>query len=150
MKERIPVMDERIISFLHAHTNLTIAVSENNIPYCANCFYAYSEKENLLIFKSKLETNHIRIALNNYYVSGTIVPDSLDKTRIQGIQFTALFIQPAMKVLTLARKIYYKKYPFAVGISGNIWAIELRTIKFTDNRLGFGKRLEWKGSENNF
>lgn len=125
-EEKTLAMDKRIISFLQAHTTLTIAVSENDIPYCANCFYAYYESENLLLFKSKAETNHIRIALKNKNVAGTIVPDSPDKTRIQGVQFTGIFIQPEGNSLVRAKNIYYKKYPFAKFTNGIIWAIELQ------------------------
>lgn len=143
-EERICGMDERIISFIQAQTNMTIAVYENNIPYCANCFYALSEKENLLIFKSKPETNHIQMALKNKNVAGTIVPDSLNKTRIQGIQFSGIFFIPEGKDRSSANDIYYGKYPFAISISGEIWAIEIQSIKFTDNKFGFGKRLIWE------
>ena len=146
--EKTMVMDEKIISFLKSQTNITLAVSENNIPNCANCFYAFSEKENLLIFKSKPETSHIKMALKNNKVAGTIIPDSLDKKRIQGIQFTGKFFQPMRELFSSAQNIYYKKFPYALVISGELWAIELHTIKFTDNKLGFGKKLEWKKSEN--
>ena len=137
-------IDERIRSFLSAHTNLTLAVSENDQPYCANCFFSFAEKKNLLIFKSSLETTHISITLRNDKVAGTIIPDSLDKTRIQGIQFTGKIAQAKGDDLTTAQNSYYKKYPFAIAFAGELWAIELLSIKFTDNKLGFGKKLEWK------
>ena len=143
MKEKNEI-DERILSFLAMHTNLTLAVSENNYPYCANCFYAYSEKKNLLIFKSNLDTKHIAIALRNDNVAGAITPDKLDKTRIQGIQFTGKISKAEGEFLTTAKNAYYKKYPFALAFAGELWIIELNFLKFTDNKLGFGKKIEWK------
>ena len=137
-------IDERIISFLKAHTNLTLAVSENNQPYCANCFYSFAEKKNLLIFKSSVDTKHIIIAQKNNQVAGTITPDSLDKTRIQGVQFTGKISQAKGDNLTTAKNSYYKKYPFAIAFAGELWTIELHSIKFTDNKLGFGKKLSWR------
>ena len=137
-------IDERILAFLAAHTNLTLAVSENDHPYCANCFYAYAEKKNLLIFKSSTETNHIVIALRNNLVAGTITPDKLNKTRIQGIQFTGKISKATGEYLTVAKNVYYKKYPFALAFAGELWIIELNFLKFTDNKLGFGKKIEWK------
>jgi uncharacterized protein YhbP (UPF0306 family) len=137
-------MDERIRSFLAAQTNLTLAVSENDHPYCANCFYAFADKKNLLIFKSKPETTHIVLALKNDCVAGTITPDALDKTRIQGIQFTGKISQATGENLITAKNAYYKKYPFALTFAGDLWAIELHFLKFTDNKLGFGKKLEWR------
>jgi uncharacterized protein YhbP (UPF0306 family) len=150
VKERISVLDERIVSFMQSQSNLTLAVSESNIPYCANCFYTWSEKENSLIIKSKRETNHIRVALKNKSVAGTIVPDALNKTRIQGIQFTGVISKPDGALLNAAENIYYNKYPYAKVVSGEIWMIELWAIKFTDNHMGFGKRLEWKISGDNY
>lgn len=143
MKEKNEI-DERIRSFLKTHTNLTLAVSENDYPYCANCFYSFSEKKNLLIFKSNLDTNHIAIALRNDKVAGTITPDKLDKTRIQGVQFTGKISHAIGDYLTTAKNSYYKKYPFAIAFAGELWTIELHSIKFTDNKLGFGKKLQWK------
>lgn len=138
------IMDEEIISFLRLQTNMTIAVAENNFPYCANCFYAFYKNENLLVFKSKPETIHVTIALKNRNVAGTIIPDSLNKSRIQGIQFTGYFLKPERKLFSSAKNTYYKKFPFAMVIPGELWAIELLTIKFTDSKAGFGKKMEWK------
>jgi uncharacterized protein YhbP (UPF0306 family) len=140
-------MDERISSFIMSQTNLTIAVSENDVPYCANCFYAYLEKQNVFILKSKEETNHIRVALKNNNVAGTIIPDSLDKARIQGIQFRGIFSKPVDEFLHHAKKVYYAKFPFAKFVTGDIWTIEVCAIKYTDNKLGFRKRLNWKKFE---
>jgi uncharacterized protein len=137
-------LDGRISSFLLSQTNFTLAVSENNKPYCANCFYAYDLESNRLIFKSKLETTHIVKALKNNCVAGTITPDLLDKTRIQGIQFEGVFFQVSGEKPDKAKSIYYKKYPFALTISGELWVIELGAIKFTDNIMGFGKNINWR------
>lgn len=136
-------INQRIVLFLKQNTNLTIATSKNNIPYCANCFYAYDEDQNFLIIKSDSETNHIRQALQNNNVAGSIIPDRLDPGKIQGIQFRGVFTEPKGDLFELLKKKYYLKYPFALAFSGSIWAIELVYIKMTDNTLGFGKKIEW-------
>ena len=137
-------IDVRIISFVDSQTNLTLAVCEDNNPYCANCFYAYDAERNSLIFKSKSDTTHILIGMKNSLVAGTIIPDSLDKTRIRGVQFTGRLLRSSGSKLMTTQAVYYKKFPFALTISGDLWIIELATIKFTDNKLGFGKKLIWK------
>ena len=137
-------MDERISFFLSSQTNLTLAVSENNLPYCANCFYAFMKEENILVFKSKPETTHIRIVLSNPVVAGTITPDSLGKMRVQGIQFTGKVMSDEINLSRKAKDVYHKKYPFELAFAGEIYLIVLQSVKFTDNKLGFGKRLEWK------
>lgn len=138
------ILDERIMSFLSSQTNFTLAVSDNNKPYCANCFYAYDVERNRLVFKSKPETTHISIALKNPHVAGTITPDALDKTRIQGIQFSGMIVRALEDQPEAAKTVYYKKYPFALVITGELWVIRLQNLKFTDNKLGFGKKLNWK------
>ena len=137
-------MNERITSFLRLNTNLTFATCSNNIPYCANCFYAFDEENNFFVFKSNPETTHIRQGLENNNIAGSIASDKLDRTKIQGIQFSGNFVEPKNELLNLLKTIYYKKYPFAMAFSGTIWAIELTSIKMTDNTLGFGKKIEWK------
>ena len=136
-------VDEKIISFLKQCSALTIATSVNNIPYCSNCFFAYEEKGNFLVFKSKITTAHIQNALKNKNVSGSILPDKLDPTKIQGIQFSGEFLEPKNELLDSVKKTYYKKYPFALAFTGEMWAVELTSIKMTDNTLGFGKKIEW-------
>ena len=137
-------LSEKIVLFLKKSTNLTLATSINNIPYCANCFYAYDAERNLLIFKSDRETHHIEEALLNNKVAGTVLPDKLDSKKIKGIQFSGIFIDAKDELLDSFKKIYYRKYPFALTFAGEIWAVELTNIKMTDNTLGFGKKIHWK------
>ncbi len=132
--------DERITDFIFSHTCLTLAVAENNVPYCASCFYVYVPGMNILVIKSKKSTAHIRRALLNPRVAGAIVPDSLDMKRVQGIQFSGILFN-LQESSCDAASMYYRKYPFAIAVPGELWGIELSSIKFTDHRLGFGKKL---------
>ena len=136
-------VNEKIISFLIQHTVLTLATCSDTIPHCSNCFFAYEEENNLLIFKSKKDTDHIRHGLENKNVSGSVLPDKLNSAKIQGIQFNGTFFEPKNELLEVLKKTYYKKYPFALAFTGEIWAVELTSIKMTDNTLGFGKKIEW-------
>ncbi len=136
-------IDERIVSFLTEHHVLTLATSVNAMPYCANCFYVYLEKENILVFASDTPTKHAQDALKNSYVAGSVVLETSTVGKIQGIQFNG-----EMKVLegeqrTLANKAYLKRFPYAILKKTELWSIEPEFIKMTDNRLGFGKKLIW-------
>jgi uncharacterized protein YhbP (UPF0306 family) len=133
-----------IETFIQSQTALSMATSTNDLPYCASCFYAYVVEKQALIFKSGKETQHIVAALHNKQVAGTILPDKLVTGSVKGIQFNGVFIEPEGAMLDEARKIYYQKYPFALAFSGELWMIELSSIKFTDNTLGFGKKLNWQ------
>ena len=138
-------IDKRIITFLLSQTTLTIATCSEDKPYCATCFYVYSQEDNCLIFKSSKESQHILNALANNSVAGSVLPDKLVTAQLKGIQFTGTFTDPEGEHLKKLQRIYYKKYPFAIAVPGNIWSIELKGIKYTDNTLGFGKKISWEG-----
>lgn len=137
-------MDKKISAFIKAQTALTIATAVDSIPYCATCFYAYLEEENLLVFKSDAETRHISDALINNNVAGSILVDKTEIGKIKGIQFNGTFLSPKDAPLKDAQKAYYFKYPYAAAMKGDLWVIELTSVKFTDNTLGFGKKLIWE------
>lgn len=138
--------DRIIIAFLKAQTAFTIATCVNDVPYCASCYYAYSNDHNLLVFKSSINTLHIQNGIRNNRVAGSILPDKLITGKVQGLQFEGTFCQPSGELYNEAKMAYYKKYPFALAIPGDLWAVSLNSLKFTDNTLGFGKKIRWEKS----
>lgn len=136
-------MQENIRQFILNNKVFTLATSVNNKPYCASCFYAYDEENKLLIFSSEAHTKHVKDAIVNKSVSGTINTENKTVAKIQGIQFLGEFIEPTDS--SSFYQIYYKRFPFAKAKPAPIWAVKLNWIKMTDNTLGFGKKLEWEG-----
>jgi uncharacterized protein YhbP (UPF0306 family) len=139
-----PLLDPGIEQFLLAHTVLSLATSVHDRPYCASCYYAFIPGENVLVFKSDPDTQHIEDALANAQVAGTILPDKLEKTKIQGIQFSGHFKKAEGSIQRKAELTYLSKYPVATLFRGNLWIIELTRIKFTDNALLKGKKILWE------
>ncbi|HMU77077.1 MAG TPA: hypothetical protein PKA86_04575 [Bacteroidia bacterium] len=137
-------MDAQIENFIGSQKNMTLCTSINNTPECANCFYTFMPDGDYLIFKSKKTTGHVSHALVNNKVAGTILPDISKIGSIKGIQFSGVFLEPQEDLLEKAKKIYYSKFPLALGISGELWLIKLTYTKMTDNTLGFGKKLIWE------
>lgn len=137
-------MDKNIIDFLLNQTVLTLSTCIDNKPNCASCFYAFEKSLNYLIIKSDANTTHIKEAILNPSVAGTVLPDKFQKQNVKGIQFLAEFFTPQDELLKKAKICYYKKYPFALAIPGNLWALDLNYIKFTDSTLGFGKKIIWE------
>lgn len=43
-----------------------------------------------------------------------------------------------------ARLAYLKRFPFALAVKLDLWVLTIDYVKMTDNRLGFGKKLEWR------
>ena len=136
-------VDNRIIEFLKKHHVLTLATSNQNIPYCANCFYVYSEEKNMLIFTSDYETKHVKDLKQQDIVAGSIVLETSVIGKIQGVQFQGKIFEPKDELLEIAKKKYLGRFPIAMLMKTTLWVVDLTFLKFTDNRLGFGKKIIW-------
>lgn len=133
----------RITRFFRKHHVLTIATSDNNIPWCANCFYVYLEKENSLVFTTDKDTKHGSGFLKNPRIAGSVVLETMVTGKIRGIQFTGIVSEPEGEMAERARSAYLKRFPVAMLMDTHLWIVRLTHIKMTDNRLGFGKKLIW-------
>ncbi len=139
--------EKRITEFIRQHHVLTLATCTNDKSWCANCFYAYLENENILVFTSDENTKHIQNVMINPEVSGSIVLETKIIGKIQGIQFTGKLLMPEDNFFRVAKTAYLKKFPFAALMNTTLWILKINYIKMTDNRLGFGKKLIWKEND---
>jgi uncharacterized protein len=140
------MIDKKIIRFFSKHHVLTIATTVDNEPWCANCFYAYIEEENALVFTSDYETRHGKEFLKNRLVAGSVVLETIVIGKIRGIQFQGIISEPEGDLLSKAKTRYLKRFPVAALMETRLWVVKLTYIKMTDNRLGFGKKLIWTES----
>ena len=138
-------VDERIVTFIDEHHVLTLAVSKNNLPWCASCFYVYLHERNLFVFTSDPDTRHIRniVQGNNHEVARTIALETKITGKIRGIQFSGPIRKLCGDELKVARKAYLERFPIARLSKLYLWGVEPALLKMTDNRLGFGKKLVW-------
>jgi uncharacterized protein YhbP (UPF0306 family) len=141
------MIDRRIVKFFRKHHVLTIASSDNNIPWCANCFYVYMETENALVFTTDAETRHGKEFVKNPEVAGSIVLETRIIGKIRGIQFQGKVSEPAGDLADKVKNAYLKRFPVAMLMETRLWIVSLTHIKMTDNRLGFGKKLIWLKEE---
>ncbi len=137
-------VDRRIIEFINEHHVLTLATSLENEPWCANCFYVYLEKENAFVFTSDMNTKHIQDSLQQALVAGSVVLETNSIGKIRGLQFQGEMVKLENGYLNAAKKAYLKRFPVAMLMKTTLWAVKPALLKFTDNRLGFGKKLLWK------
>ena len=135
--------EKRMVKFLHDHHVLTLATSQNNQPWCANCFYVYLEEENCFVFTSDYETKHIRDIQEQDLVAGSVVLETHIIGKIQGIQFRGKIYKAENEILKKSKKAYLKKFPVAMLMETTLWVVKLTYLKMTDNRLGFGKKIVW-------
>jgi uncharacterized protein YhbP (UPF0306 family) len=138
------MVEERIIRFFRKHHVLTIATTVDNEAWCANCFYAYLEKDNVLVFTTDADTRHGKEFVMNPVVAGSVVLETKIIGMIRGIQFQGIVSEPKDEMLNIAKSAYLKRFPFAALMETRLWVVDLTLIKMTDNRLGFGKKVIWE------
>ncbi len=141
------MIDSRIIRFFRKHHVLTVCTSAADEPWCANCFYAYIEDDNALVFTTGLDTRHGTEFLKNNLVAGSVVLETPVIGKIRGIQFQGIVTEARGDILEKAEKSYLKRFPVAMLMETHLWIVTLTFIKMTDNRFGFGKKLIWRREE---
>jgi uncharacterized protein YhbP (UPF0306 family) len=137
------MIDRRIVKFLKKHHVLSIATSVDGQPWCASCFYVYLEEENALVFTTDLKTRHGQEFLKNPRVAGTVALETMIIGKIRGIQFEGIISRPDERMEPTVRNAYLKRFPVAMLMETYLWIVKLTHLKYTDNRLGFGKKLIW-------
>lgn len=132
--------DYKIIKFIQSHHVMTLATSVDNAPYCCNLFYAYDEPNNTLIFTSDNTTRHTQMFLANSVVAGSIVLESNFIGKIRGLQLTGKITAASDQ----DKSTYIKRFPYTRLAELTLWRLEISYMKYTDNNLGFGKKLVWE------
>lgn len=127
-------MDERILEFIKNEQLLSWAMSDEKGVYIANAFYVFDEKNLAFIIASHEDTKHIKLASKNPSIALNIAKES-KIAFLKGIQAKAKFKSASKEQI----KIYFSK----LDKSAKIYALELDWLKFTNNALGFGKKLEF-------
>jgi len=140
----IETLDKRIIRFLLKHHVMTLSTANDNRPWSCSCFYVYEEKNNKFLITSDSDTRHIAEVIKQPYVSIAIALETTMIGKIQGVQLTGVMSELKDDELSLAKKAYIKRFPVAAFTKMQLWSIDPDFIKFTDNRLGFGKKMIWQ------
>jgi uncharacterized protein YhbP (UPF0306 family) len=140
--------DTAIWDFIANTDVFTLATCHRGKPYCTPCFYAFDREGKYLIFKSGIGTRHVTELLLQPLVAGSILPKTLSLGKVKGIQFSGRSL-PLREIEGYDRlkKLYYKQFPIALPMAGQLWVIELDDIKMTDNTLGIGNKLRWERTQ---
>jgi uncharacterized protein len=138
-------MDKVITDFIEKQKVASVCcLDEENNPYCFSAFYVFDHIERRLYFKSSSSSSHAHYLLHNKKIAGTIVPDRLNMLAIRGVQFTGFIMNDGVALNHHASAEYHKRYPYALTMPGKVWAIQLETIKMTDNTIGIGHKICWQ------
>jgi len=140
-------MDETIINFLQNQTVMTVCYAdEDGNLFSFPCFYAFNSS-GLLYFKTSSSAHHALQLLNKPGTAGTILPDKLNVLALKGVQFQGEVLPADHPLMHNASRHYYQRFPLALVIPGEIYAIQLTEIKMTDGAKGFGKKITWRKKE---
>lgn len=140
MVEPIP---DPIVRFVRKHHVLTLATQGAEGVWCANCFYAFDRDRGLLLFTSSAETRHGMEMAENPRVAASILLETRIVGRIQGLQITGTVRRADER----EKILYLKRFPYAAVAELHLHALEMEHLKYTDNTLGFGKKLIWNRSQ---
>ncbi len=136
-------VDRRISRFIRRHHVLTLGTVADGQPWCASIFYAYDPVRNAFVYTSERQTRHGREAGENPAVSASIVLETRVVGRVRGLQITG-HTRPVEGNDGWARGAYLKRFPYAAAVPLDLWILEPHYMKFTDNTLGFGKKLIYR------
>ena len=116
-------VDERIARFLGRHHVLTLATAADGTP-----------------FTSDLSTRHAREMLSERRVAASVVLETRIVGKVQGLQLCGTVARGDEE----DKRRYLHRFPYAALAELTLWALVPDYLKFTDNTLGFGKKLIWK------
>ena len=138
------MIDRKLIEFIKEHHVLTLATSDRGEGvHCCNLFYAYDTEANRFIFTSSADTQHVRQWSTAPEVAASVVLETSVVGQVRGLQIEGHIERPDLQERDRARQIYLKRFPFAVVMALELWYLVPRRIKYTDNRLGFGRKILW-------
>ena len=129
---------QRITAFIAKHHVMSLATTDNAEVSACSLFYAYDADKLCFVVASSDETLHGKHILQNSAVAGTIVLETDEVGKIQGLQFRGMMQELQDNRL---KKLYFKTFPYALAMLPKLWQIEVDYFKLTDNRLGFGKKI---------
>ncbi len=138
-------MKINILKFMENQTCATICCTDEKAnPYCFSCYYVFDSENGLMYFKSSAETEHAQLLQKNRMISGTVLPDRLNKLIVKGVQLQGVVLSADGIMTTGASMFYHKKMPFAVAMKGIVFTIRIDRIKMTDSSRVFGTKLYWE------
>lgn len=128
----------KITAFIEKHHVMSLATTNGRKPGVCSLFYAFDASSLSFVVASSEDTLHVKNVLKNPAVAGNILLETEEIGRIEGLQFDGIMTPTHESSL---KKLYFKRFPYAVAMLPKLWQIEVKTFKLTDNKLGFGKKI---------
>jgi uncharacterized protein YhbP (UPF0306 family) len=139
------VLPPEILAFIRSHHVLSLAGADGDgMPWAASLFFVFDAPAQRLLVLSSHDTHHGAQLAIDARVAGTVAGQPQAIEEVRGLQFDGLCRQLQGADAVHALSLYHAAFPQARGMSAPVWEVELHTLKFTDNRLGFGHKVLWR------
>ena len=113
--------------------------------WAANSFYIFDQENVCFYFMTDPNTRHGKLALANPVAAGTINGQPSNIQSIKGLQYKGIIALISDSTeRQQAYQAYTQRFPVAKIKSLPLWKIVIQEMKFTNNSLGFGKKISWK------
>ncbi|AFJ45561.1 YhbP family protein [Shimwellia blattae] len=123
---------------------VTYCVARDSHPWCANAFYVYDPQRVALYLLTDPGSRHGQMAGSCCPVAGTVSGQNKTVALIRGVQFCGELRLLEGEEAREPRARYCRRFPVALAMPAPVWEIRFDELKFTDNTLGFGKKLFWE------
>jgi len=132
-----------IVDLLEGHHVATLAIADEAGPWAASCFYAFDAATMTLIVLTSTNTRHGRALLASPRLAGSVAGQPAAIADIRGVQFeaTAKRLAGVRRAAALGR--FARRHPQAAVVPTDVWALRLDSVKYTDNRIVFARKLHW-------
>ena len=122
---------------------VTWCVYDDGEMWCANAFYYYDPERVAFYVMSEDKTRHAQMSGPCAPIAGTVNGQPKTVALIRGVQFKGEIRRLEGLESEAARNAYNRRFPVARMLPAPVWEIRLDEVKFTDNTLGFGKKMHW-------
>lgn len=138
---------EEISEFIKENKVATVCYVEDASPNCFNCLYACMPDGGGVIFKSSRSSLHSSAMQHDDPVAGTIYQSSKSGLDNVGVQFRGR-VATGEALMDIAEKAYYKRYPLALLIPGELFVVMFDNLKFTRTTKGIRQKCNWERAMN--
>lgn len=125
---------------------LSWTVAQDKQLWCSNAFYVYDEEQVVFYLLTDPLTRHGQMVVERALVAGSVNGQPKSVALLRGVQFLGDIRCLSDAEDKKPRAMYLKRFPVARTMSKSfpVWKIRIDEIKFTDNTLGFGKKIMWQ------
>jgi uncharacterized protein YhbP (UPF0306 family) len=119
------------------------SVAKDGELWAACAFYLYDRENVAFYLLTEETTRHAQMSGPRAVVAGTVNGQPKTVALIRGVQFRGEIRLMEENESAAMRERYYRRFPMARMLPAPLWEVRIDEMKFTDNTLGFGKKMIW-------